>query len=214
MTKAPTPIARVMVAGSGVMGLGIAEVFAKAGFDTAVYRHRPKAGLTLPAGARSCAGAPSLARARCGGRDASAAAGSQATAAVRVGTPSLVRTDRTWDSTVFAVMPSRRAISAVVRPPATSRMTSRSRRVTHACSIPHSSPWSAPPRHRLRGMLRVGTNDPPTVRYAGFFPPPTAHRPKPLACIQDFFAVSRRVSVRVSRSHAERRLTLRVVPDP
>ena len=47
-----TPIAKVMVAGSGVMGLGIAEVFAKAGFETTVYRHRPKADLKLPAGAR------------------------------------------------------------------------------------------------------------------------------------------------------------------
>ena len=47
-----TPIATVMVAGSGVMGLGIAEVFAKAGFETTVYRHRPKDGLKLPEGVK------------------------------------------------------------------------------------------------------------------------------------------------------------------
>ena len=52
MPPAGTSIERVMVLGSGVMGLGIAKVFARAGLDVAVYRHRPKAGVVVPEGAR------------------------------------------------------------------------------------------------------------------------------------------------------------------
>ena len=45
-------IERVMVLGSGVMGRGIATVFARAGLDVAIYRHRPKEGVLVPEGAR------------------------------------------------------------------------------------------------------------------------------------------------------------------
>ena len=39
-----------MIVGSGVMGRGIAQVFATAGLETTIYRHTPKEGLTLPPG--------------------------------------------------------------------------------------------------------------------------------------------------------------------
>ena len=48
-TQAP-PVSRVMIVGSGVMGRGIAQVFAAAGLETTIYRHTPKEGLALPDG--------------------------------------------------------------------------------------------------------------------------------------------------------------------
>lgn len=47
MTGAP---ARILVLGSGVMGMGVARLFAGAGLSVAIHRHSPKPGLTGPEG--------------------------------------------------------------------------------------------------------------------------------------------------------------------
>ena len=57
-----------------------------------------------------------------------------ATAAVRVETPSLEYTERRWACTVRGLTTRRLAMSAFVRPSATSRRTSRSRRVRVAAA--------------------------------------------------------------------------------